>query len=389
MVNMNDAPECALPTTKLTALTLHEFRNYTSKTIEFSAKTSVLTGNNGAGKTNILEAIYLLSALSSFRHPKLSELVRFHQEQASVEGNFECGDRRLAVALRVNPDSKSYTLNTKKKAISQLKGMLPAVVFSPSDLALVQNSSKLKRDALDVLGGQLSRSYYQVKRDFEKILSYKRSLLKQGCTREYLQATNETFALCSAHLSYQRCRLFKLLLPLIAQFYSHFSSGKEVCHARYTYSWQADSSSDGTSPTTSANLDTSELTVEELLSLTRQQLDLRAQVECLSARTIIGAHHDAITFYIDNVPVQQFASQGQARSLALSWKLAELELIETIKHIKPLLLLDDVMSELDSSRVAFLCSYLNKPYQSFITTTSMSDFDYSCLNDYQEICIEK
>lgn len=385
MVGMDQTPD-----TKLSSLTLREFRNYTSKTFEFSTNTSVLTGKNGAGKTNVLEAIYLLSALSSFRHPKLSELVRFQQQQAYIEACFELGERHLTIALNADSESKKYTLNTKKKSVAQLKGLVPAVVFSPSDLALVQNASKLKRDTLDVLGGQLSYSYYQVKRDFEKILTYKKSLLKQGCTQSYLQATNETFGLCSAHLSYQRYRLFQSLLPYIAKFYNNFSSGEEICSACYAYSWQPDSLA---SPM-SIGVDNSpcssfEPTIDNLLKVTYQQLETHTHTECLSGRSVIGAHHDTIMLFIDNIPVQQFASQGQARSLALSWKLAELELIEAVKHVKPLLLLDDVMSELDSSRVEFLCTYLNKPYQSFITTTSVNDFDFSQLSNCQEIHIEK
>lgn len=351
------------------SIQLRDFRRYDELSLDGIGRLTIFVGPNAVGKTSIIEAIQLLTALSTLRHCTADELIRFGAEGARVEAQVGDGNRQLDIALTIADKSRKYTLNGKAKRLSDLRGLVPAVVFSPDDLDLVKGSHGNRRRAIDQLGIQLNANYLQLTHDFEKIQRHKTKLLKDQAPAELLEAVNETFARVSAQLTNYRARMFERLLPHIQRMYSQIANFK-------------DESAAAVQPSTPPPV-TEELTGAYAASWEHadgnpadlaEAIQLRMQEERTRGRALEGAHLDTISFAINGMDAHKFASQGQQRSLVLAWKLAEVELIDEMLGNLPILLLDDVMSELDSNRRAALMRYLTRDLQVFITTTNADHF---------------
>ena len=243
-------------------------------------------------------------------------------------------------------------LNGKRKAAKELRGTLPSVSFTPDDLNLVKGSDRHRRRELDVLGSQLNANYFQLVRDYEKVLRQKNRLLKDGAQLSLVKASNEVFSKVGEQLTSYREALFNRLVPHIAAHYGEIAGSREELTAEYAKSWEGDI------PLASA-------------------IDLYAEQR--RGRALAGPHLDKVSFYIDGLDAQSFASQGQQRSIVLACKLAEAEVIEEMLGQLPILLLDDVMSELDESRREALVGERLKGKQTFITTANIDYFDSEML----------
>lgn len=328
---------------------LCDFRLFRNFRLDDLGRLTVFVGPNAVGKTSIIEGIQLLTALSSLRHSSAEEMIRFGAESARVEARATDGNRQLNIALSLAGRSRKYTLNGKAKRATDLRGIIPAVTFSPDDLELVKGSHGNRRRALDQLGVQLNANYLQLVHDFEKIQRHKNKLLKDGAPLPLLDAVNETFVRVSAQLTNYRRRMFERLLPHMQQMYGKIAGSSKDCSEELSGVYSA-----------SANL--------------HEAITLRMAEERARGRALEGAHLDRIDLTIDSLNAQRFASQGQQRSLVLAWKLAEVELVEEMLGQPPILLLDDVMSELDATRRAALMDYLSSDLQTFITTANEDYF---------------
>ena len=361
-------------------LTLSHFRSYEHYKLPEMGNLVVFIGHNGVGKTNILEGIQLLTACESFRHPQIAQLIREGQETAIL--TMACGDgnRSLETRLVLEPGKKRYTVNGKAKAISDVKGVLPAVSFIPDDLDLAKKSSSVKRRALDELGSQISKNYYVIYRDYEKTLRYKNRLLKDGASRMYVESTNDTLTLCGTQLFCYRTALFNRMLPLIEEYYGKISQSGEVFSATYLPSWERVGQRRGEAVECGTVADWANREKLSISELMRESLDQMLDEELDRKRSLIGPHNDQITFEVDRRDASQFASQGQQRSIVLAWKLAEVEMVRQTLGTTPVLLLDDVMSELDEQRRSMLVGFMTEDIQTFITATDLSSFDKSLLD---------
>lgn len=346
------------------------FRSYESFELSNIGALTVLAGPNAVGKTNVVEGVQLLTALSSFRHATVDQLVQEGRNQAFLDIDLTDGNRQLTLSLHINEGKRSYSLNGKAKRPADLKGVIPSVVFTPDDLELAKGSSTPRRAALDALGSQLSSNHYVIKRDYEKVVRYKNRLLKEEAPQALIDSIDDTLVTCGAQLTCYRSALFEKLAPMMQSYYDTIADGREKFQACYIPSWEK---YDPTQPTSfSCNRDSA----REALSRT---LEIRRGEERVRRRSLVGPHADHLEFFIAGRNASLYGSQGQQRSIVLAYKLAEVSIIQEILHQKPVLLLDDVMSELDATRRAALMSFIEDDIQTFITTTNLSYFDEALL----------
>lgn len=267
---------------------------------------------------------------------------------AQIEGD----ERLLEVALAVQEGKRTFSLNGKPKQIKSLRGLLPAIAFTPDDLELAKGSNSSRRNELDRLGVQLNANYHQLTSDFERILRQKNSLLKEGATSDMLASVNIVFAKVGEQLTNYRKALAERLAPKVKAHYEAISGG-ETFQLEYVPSWEGD-----------------------LLA----SIESAADKEQARGRALVGPNRDEVAMTIDGRDVTSFASQGQQRSVVLALKLAEAEVVEEVSHQLPIVLLDDVMSELDENRREALVDLLIRGKQTFITTANIDYFDDEMLN---------
>lgn len=340
------------------------FRSYHHFLLNDVGPLTLIVGPNATGKTNLLEGIQLTTACTSFRHPRADHLLHKGKDVGFVRTDIEGDGRQLEIELRLSQGNKEFFLNKKKKRAHTLRGILPSVLFCPDDLNLIKGSQSVKRSQLDLLGSQVSSGYNAVRKDYEKILRQKNSCLKQDMPHDYLVSINEVLASVGAQLYHLRSQLIAALIPYIQKYYQELSLGREQVSVAYIPSWQRHDYS------------TEEYReyewfdrkqAQELLFQNMEQDYIREHERHMS---LYGPQVDQIEFYLNDRNASLYASQGQQRSLVLSYKMAEVALIRDKLNQNPVLLLDDVMSELDNSRRSALFSLLSKGIQTFITATN-------------------
>ena len=215
-----------------------DFRNYRSFELDGLGPLTILVGPNAVGKTNVVEGIQLLTALSSFRHPTAEQLVRVGATAARLAADVTDGSRALEITLRVEEGAKRYALNGKPKRSPDLKGLVPSVAFTPDDLDLVKGAMSIRRAAMDALGSQLSANHGVIKRDYERVVRYKNRLLKEEASDDLLESINETLVTCGAQLVCYRAALFEKLAPALRTRYDGLASRGESLRAFYVPSWE-------------------------------------------------------------------------------------------------------------------------------------------------------
>ena len=359
---------------KIRKLFFSGFRNYEHLEMDGLGDLTVLIGRNAIGKTNILEGIQLLTTGSSFRHAPIENLLLDGGEEAMLEINLEGMHRAMDVRLHLERGKKGFFINGKVKQASEVKGLLPAVVFTPDDLQIPKKTSSVKRDSLDYIGAQISRTYDAVLHDYRKVIRFKNKLLKDGCDANMLESINETLVMCGAQLYCFRTALFIRMIPLIERGYSQIAGERESFSASYVPSWEH--LQDKTLLEMPGYLGTgTEKTRDEVRQALHDALDAHREGELERKTSLVGPHADKISFFIGGKDAAHFASQGQQRSIVLSWKVAEVQVVEQTLDKHPVLLLDDVMSELDPIRRERLVDFVKGDIQTFITATDLSLFD--------------
>lgn len=356
----------------ITHIAFRNFRSYESFDLDGIGPLTVFVGPNAVGKTNIVEGVQLLTAQTSFRHPTVDQLVRTGTSFARIEADVTDGSRQLNLAVQIAEGKKKHLLNGKPKRTADLKGIVPSVTFTPDDLDIAKGSMSVRRSALDALGSQLSANHYLIRRDYEKVLRHKNRLLKDDAAPLLVESIDEQLITCGAQLSCYRAALFEKLSASMASYYREITGGREVLEAYYIPSWEA---SEPSVPSTTRTFGR-----DEARAALAAALAARRQEERVRRRALVGPHADRIEFFIDGKNASVFGSQGQQRSVVLAFKLAEATLIQDILHQKPVLLLDDVMSELDADRRRALVAFIAGDIQTFITTANLDYFDADLLD---------
>lgn len=350
-------------------LSVARYRSFDSYRLALSDGVTVLAGPNAAGKTNLIEALQLLTSGASFRHPTAAELVHDGACSCKVELRLEGDGRVLDMGLSVEDGKRSFSRNGKRCAASGVRGVLPSVLFCPDHLDMVKRGAIERRTALDDFGVQLSARYADLASAYGRCVSQRNALLKETwCCREMLGAWNESLARAASALLVHRLALLDRLSGHVCDAYGRVASG-ESAGVSYV-------STLGDLPRTEERDELRSWAYEHMLSA----LDERADEEIRRGVTLVGPHRDEIEFSVAGRSARSFASQGQQRTLVLAWKVAEVAVARDILGTAPLLLLDDVMSELDAGRRGAFLQLIGDDIQTVITTTNLGYFTDELLN---------
>lgn len=330
---------------KLRRIALDGFRNYTDFTADFSPGVNVIWGENAQGKTNLLEAIGFLSGARSHRARGDKELISFHRDRGTITAEVTSRGRDflLEVQLFRGARRRLFVNHVKCKTAAELGGIVQTVLFCPEDLALIKAGAAERRSFLDHAICQLRPRYAEALAQYSKLLDHKTRILrdweKHPSLLDVLEDFNEAMARAGALVIHYRAHFVRKLAEKAAQIQTEFSGGRETLALHYA-----------TVSTVRAPLGP---TVELYEDLRRHQ-DSHAKAERDARSCLSGPHKDDLMAQINGQPARQYASQGQTRTAALSLKLAERELFRDDTGQWPILLLDDVLSELDARRQDFV-----------------------------------
>lgn len=330
---------------KLRRIALDGFRNYTDFTADFSPGVNVIWGENAQGKTNLLEAIGFLSGARSHRTRGDKELISFHRDRGTITAEVTSRGRDflLEVQLFRGARRRLFVNHVKCKTAAELGGIVQTVLFCPEDLALIKAGASERRSFLDHAICQLRPRYAEALAQYHKLLDHKTRILrdweKHPSLLDVLEDFNEAMARAGALVIHYRAHFVRKLAEKAAQIQTEFSGGRETLALHYA--------------TVSTVRDPLGPTVELYEDLRRHQ-DSHAKAERDARSCLSGPHKDDLVARINGQPARQYASQGQTRTAALSLKLAERELFRDDTGQWPILLLDDVLSELDARRQDFV-----------------------------------
>jgi len=341
---------------------IKDFRNYREFSFSPGAEISIVVGPNAVGKTNLVEAIQLVTAGESFRRPKWNEIVRSQAPSAHIHMKASGGGDFLDVSLAVVNQRRSYTINDKKKRPIDLLGRMPCVVFTPDDLFMVKGPAEERRRTVDETGDQLSAGYARLRTTYTRLLRQRNAALRAGVDEHQLEILTDQIIDEGARLTTHRARLVERMAAKAASIYAGLAQGESLMvtlapsWSKYGYSASAQ-------------------TEESSRTALAEAFRASGKEEGARQTTTVGPHRDDLVFMIDGREARAYGSQGQQRSVALAWKLAEVGVIEDVLKKRPVLLLDDVMSELDKPRRESLTELLSLTTQTVITTTNIQYFD--------------
>lgn len=340
-------------------LSLADFRNLGEREISFSPSLTLLAGKNASGKTNTVEALQLLTSGYSFRKATPSQLIRQGSESARLHARLHGDGRVVDVACEIDAKRKVFFKNGKKCMAREMPGTLFSIIFTPDDLLMVKRGASYRRDEIDAFARQANPGYDKVLTAYMRTVEQRNHLLKEERVDEaMLDAWDESLALGGATLLLARHRLFERLRTKLEEVYAALSGGEEL---RATY-------------VSTIGDDCLYLSREAVRDRYREALAAGRADDIRRQQTLIGPHRDDIAFEIAGSDARAFASQGQQRSIVLALKIAEVMLAQEIVDQPPLLLLDDVMSELDAERRARFLAYADQGIQTVITTTNLGYF---------------
>ena len=325
-------------------IALNGFRNYEFETAEFDAGINIICGPNAQGKTNLLEAVYMLSTGRSFRTRFDRELIGFGFDGADILAEVSSHEREQTVNLRMQTGRpRRIMVNSVKKSAAELSEVVNTVLFCPDDLNLIKEGASVRRRLLDNAISQIRPRYAELLSDFNRLYENKTRILKDWREKPSLLDTLDDFsdglARASAQLIRYRAAYTVRLQDAAAPIHRDFSDGQEELSVVYK------TVSSVTDPFASAR---------EIYYEICEHQERHRQAELDSAQCLTGAHKDDLEISINGRSARSFASQGQTRTAALSVKLAEREILLKENGEYPVLLLDDVLSELDSRRQEFV-----------------------------------
>lgn len=348
---------------QLENLVLRNFRNYSELSVEFAPGVNVLLGPNAQGKTNLLEAIYVLALARSHRTNSDKDLIGWEGSEAAIGGRVRKGVGDVPLELQFTKKGKKARVNHLEQAkLSQYIGHLNVVLFAPEDLDLVKGAPTVRRNFIDREFGQISPKYLYNASQYRNVLRQRNNYLRQLQTKQakdlvYLDVLTDQLIGFGGEILLARKVLLQKLEAAAQPIHESITDGKE--HLAFHYVSQV--------PLTElADLASVNAALQEKFAQQRSR-------ELQQGTTLVGPHRDDLQFIVNDKNVQTFGSQGQQRTTALAVKLAEIDLMKEETGEYPVLLLDDVLSELDSTRQTHLLKTIQDRVQTFITTPSLND----------------
>jgi len=336
----------------LQKIVLINFKNIEAKTFNFQKKINCFVGDNGVGKTNILDAIYYLSFAKSYFNPIAMQNIRHHETFFMIEGSYllHNRDEKILCSLKKGQKKVLKRNNTPYEKFSEHIGQFPLVIISPSDRDLIIEGSERRRKFMDGVISMQDKIYLQSLIAYNKVLSQRNALLKYFALNRTFDALNlnvydEQLIKYGTVIYKKRREFLEKFVPIFDKKYRIISSQKEQVNLTYK----------------------SQLTNVDFEMLLYQNLERDRMLQYTS----VGVHKDDLGFEIDNFPIKKFGSQGQQKSYLIALKLAQFEFIKQQSNVTPLLLLDDIFDKLDEHRVAQIIELVNNNEfgQIFITDT--------------------
>lgn len=338
---------------KIKQLKLKNYRNYDRLELEFDDSTNIFYGNNAQGKTNILESIYLCGTTKSHRGTKDRDLIKFEEEESHIEAIVEKKGIPFQIDIHLKKNSpKGIAINKMPiRRASELFGIINIVFFSPEDLNIIKNGPSERRRFIDLELGQLDKVYLNDLSNYNRIINQRNKLLKDAFDRKDLLDTLDVWDMQLVQYGNKiinRRNLFIFQLnEIVVKIHESITGEKEKIKIYYE-------------PSSGC-----EYFEKNLLKNRERDIKMKS--------TSVGPHRDDICFMVNGIDIRKFGSQGQQRTAALSLKLAEIELVKQVIGDTPILLLDDVLSELDKNRQNYLLESIRN-IQTLITCTGLDDF---------------
>ena len=337
----------------LKKLSLINYKNFDASEFEFNQKINCFVGNNGVGKTNILEAIYFLSFTKGYFNNTVSQHIKHKTDFFVIDGSYQINERLENINCSLKKGSKKIIKKNGKEyeKVTEHIGTIPLVIISPVDNNLIAEGSDIRRKFIDGVISQSDTTYLHQLISYKKIVSQRNSLLKYfAANRTYdalnIEVYNEQLANLGTQIYNKRAAFLEEFIPIFKKRYSHISNGNEEVNLEYK----------------------SQLHDNSLKSL----LESTIEKDRLLQYTSVGIHKDDLIFKISDYPIKKYGSQGQQKSYLIALKLAQFDFIQKQSNIKPLLLLDDIFDKLDENRVAQLLQLVNDENfgQLFISDTN-------------------
>ena len=344
---------------KITRLSLHDFRNIADATLEPHERFNVIHGDNAQGKTNLLEAIYLLSALRSFKAATNGELVRWGEAEAVVRGVVSRREVVRDIRINVKPGARTVHIDGKRpRRLQESFGSLTAVLFAPEDLAISKGSPSNRRSFLDRAVFNVFPGYYDDSRAYETAVRSRNALLRgsegRAPARDVMSVFDAQVAAAGARVVDKRLRFLAAFVPRFTETHGQLVRGRHEVVLSYESRWAP----------------TEPMPVGEIEQALAQRLTADLARDVGRGATSSGPHSDDLGVLLDGRPARLHASQGQHRTMVLAMKIAEILYLHENLGYYPVLLLDDVSSELDRHRNAELMGFLQETgVQVFVTTT--------------------
>lgn len=350
-------------------LELTNFRNYEKLHLTFDEAVNVIIGENAQGKTNLLEAIYLLAFTKSHRTANDRELIKWEEDFAKIRAVLHKKNQNVPLELIFHKNGKKAKLNhIEQKKLSEFIGALNVVMFAPEDLSLVKGAPQIRRRFIDMELGQIEPLYLFHLSEYQKIVKQRNTYLKQlqkerNPDTTLLDILTEQLIGHASVILQRRFNFLKKLRKWAVPIHKKISRQLEELSISYV-------------PTIEVLEEAAE---ETIIKTFRERFEQIKENEIERGTTLIGPHRDDLQFFINGKDVKQYGSQGQQRTTTLSLKLAEIDLIYEQIGEYPVLLLDDVLSELDDFRQSHLLSAIQGKVQTFVTTTSVDGIDHETL----------
>ena len=341
------------------SLELSDFRNYESLSVHFDKGVNILYGDNAQGKTNILEAIYVSATTKSHKSSKDKDIINFDKEEAHIRTYLEKDEieTRVDMHLRKNKTKGIAIDGVKIKKAAELLGLLNVVFFSPEDLSIIKNGPSERRRFIDMELCQLDNFYLYNLNNYNKIVNQRNKLLKDlyynPSLKDTLSIWDSQLVSFGSKIIERRIQFIEQINIIINDIHSNLSGGKEFLRIEYE--------------------------PDTLIDIYEEELNKSQEKDIKLKQTTVGPHRDDISFMVKRkdeekeIDIRKYGSQGQQRTAALSLKLSEIELVRKVTKDTPVLLLDDVLSELDSNRQNYLLNSIGD-IQTIITCTGLDEF---------------
>ena len=344
---------------KIKKIKLLNYRNYEKLELDFSSTLNLIYGDNGSGKTNLIEAIYLLALTKSFRTSNDFNMIKSNSNQTTVTG--EIDDIKYQIEI-FDGGKKVYIDNDKIDKLSKYIGQINLILFNPLDTKVITDSPATRRRMLDIEISQISQDYLIILANYNRILKHRNAYLKQlflngNSSGEYLDILTKKLIEYGVKIYEIRDNYIKQINDNITKIYENIFN-----YGNLTIKYHSDYSNKN---------------VDKLLKMYQKNY----KKEMAYGKTLEGIHHDDIEFMLDEHNIKIYGSIGQQKNSIISFKLAELLIIKKIKGEYPILILDDLFSELDNNKVNNILKMLNKEVQTFITTTNIESIQDELIKD--------